>query len=256
MADDRTVEYTMRLIDNVSTTKDNMINAEKQYQQAVVDTTETTEISGKSTKQATAAQAGLSTTADTATLALGSTVTAVNQVGNAEEQLTQTLRNQNSELIGLTTTERDSTIKKQVNYIAQITTVRALHSAMSLTTNAFRELNLVNEDGLKTMRQFGAVIDLVLAGYQGFKAVNQILEATKTITIAVSAVETYRHAINKPWMTIGMIALAGTGGYVAGSLSRPTSTVNNNQVINFTAPTTGSDQKQVTRSSLESWGGY
>jgi hypothetical protein len=242
------VQYTMRLVDNVSATKDAMAASDKNYQQTAAQTTNVINQESDATKEAQMNQGELSDSARDAGDEVRASSAAADEAAGSERRLDGAAKQTNNTLQA-----------RQTNFLTQITMVRALHSSISLTTNAFQELGIVNEAGIKMMRQFGAGIDLVVAAYQGYKGVTMIIEQLRKAEIGLAAVEAFRAVLKNP-LALGLVA-AGVGavaGYAGAMMMQPQvqQSTNNEYKIQFTAPVSSSDQRQASRGALENMGGF
>jgi len=250
MADeDNTITYTMRLVDNVSATRDAMASNEKEYQGVAQETTNVIQNETVAAQGAGSEQATLSDESMSAQAALQSSSTAAIQATASEGQLASAVEATNSSMMA-----------RQINFISQVTMLRSLHSSLSLTTSAFQTLGLANASTIKDMQQLTAVMGLAVGIGQGFKGVTMLITELREAVIGVAAVESFRAGLQNP-LALGLVAagLGAAAGIAAYSLTQNNSTSNTtnvNQTVQFTAPASNTSQQQASRTTLESMGGF
>jgi hypothetical protein len=248
MADeDHIIQYTMRLVDNVSATRDSMTSNEKQYQDVAKESTNVIQQETIAAQGAGSEQVKLSDDSLNAEAALQGSSAAAIQATASEGQLASAVESTNNSMMA-----------RQINFISQVTMLRSLHASISLTTSAFQTLGLANADTIKGMQQLSAVMGLAVGIGQGFKGVTMLLTELREAEIGVAAIESFRAILQNP-LALGLVAAgvgaaAGIGGYMLTQNSTQNTTVN--QTVQFLAPAQASDQRQAARSALEGTGGF
>lgn len=249
MAEDRTVLYTMRLIDNVSSTRDAMATSEKNYQGAARATTEVVQQEGAATVQVASDQTALANNATIASSNIQTMTVSADGATASEQTLSSAVNATNSSMMA-----------RQVNFISQVTMLRSLHASIALTTSGFQTLGIANADTIKGMQQLSAVMGIAVGIGQGFKGVTMLVQGLRDAEIAEAAVASFRAVLANP-LALGLVAagIGAAGGLAAGLMMNQTNVnqnTTNQTTISFTAPASSSDQRQASRGALEAMGGF
>jgi hypothetical protein len=251
MADiDRTIQYTMTIVDNVSSVTAEQTVAQKELGSTIAQTTELQQETTTAAVEGTAAQQELSQS-EYASAEWAKVV--------AEGTAMATQRQ--TELRVATIDSSTAIMSQQVNFIAQVQMLRSLHSGILSITMSLGELGLVNVEQEAQLRKVAAAAGLFLGIAQGLKGIQQLVVMLTSAEIAEAAVASYRAVLANPLAVGLVVAGIGAAGVIgAYALSQPKSnsqqTTNVQQTVTFSPNNPAGDQRSVARSSLEAMGGY
>ena len=244
---DRTLRYTMQLVDNVSSVQQSQASAQQQLTGTIEQTTEAQTEGNEITAEGTDEQTSYETIAGLATQSLNTEQAAAVTTDTTQQDLAKNVDSTNTGLMA-----------QNINFMTQITTLRALHSGLTGITSSMSTLGIITGQNSEEMKQLAAVAQGALSIFYLFKGASQMIDMVRDSEIAESAVAYFRAALANPLMlAVGAAAIGGGIGVGAALMTQggSTSTTVNN-TVNFTSGQANSNTRAAAAGQLEAMGGF
>mgnify|MGYP001084334505 CR=1 FL=1 len=152
---------------------------------------------------------------------------------------------------------KTSTTEQNVSFMAQVTAIRSVDMGLRGLVNVGSELGLISGKLEKGFRAVSVAVHGVSSAFQLLKGARMIITQLRNAEVGLATVEAFRAGLKGKMgmVVLGIGAAAAAGGYLAGRSSVSNSTTNNTSVT-FNPYANQTDQRAVSRDTLDAMGGY